>query len=307
MEFDKNLLLLLNVKPWEKVLILTDKKMESIASIVFSAIKNQARVEMFTMPVRKRDGEEPTLAAVERILSSDVVIAVTKFSVTHTKAVKRAVEKGIRIATMPNISKRTLLEGAMTADYSKVQEITSKLFSLVENCKEVLVTAKNGTNVSFSCENRVWHRDDGNLSKKGSLGNLPAGEVFVAPVENSVNGTINFDRFPSAKTRLFCEVVNGKVISMRNDINHLEKIFKSLGDKARQVAEFGIGTNPKARVIGNILEDEKVLGTCHFGLGNNFYFGGTNDVPFHSDGIINKPTVRIDGKVVMKNGKLLIG
>jgi|YelNatPaOPRAMG01_1025707.scaffolds.fasta_scaffold15467_7 leucyl aminopeptidase (aminopeptidase T) len=306
MEFDKNLLLLLDIKPWEKVLILTDKKMERIANLIFSAIKNQARVEFYTMPTRKRNGEEPTLAALERILSSDVVIAVTKFSITHTKAVKRAVEKGIRVATMPNISKHTLLEGAMTADYSEVQRITSKLFELVKNSKEVVVTAKNGTNIRFSCENRVWHKDDGNLSKKGSLGNLPAGEVFVAPIENSVNGAIIFDRFPLTKTKLFCEVLNGKVVSMRNDINHLERIFKSLGDKARQVAEFGIGTNSKARVIGNILEDEKALGTCHFGLGNNLYFGGTNDVPFHSDGIINKPTVKIDGKVVMKNGKLLI-
>jgi len=306
MEFHKNLLLLLDIKPWEKVLILTDERMKRIATIVFSAIKDRARVEMFVMPTRKKDGEEPTSAATEKMLSCDVVIAVTKFSITHTKAVKRAVEKGLRIATMPNITKYTLLEGAMTADYSIVQSITSKLFEFLKNSKEVLVTAKNGTNVKFSCKHRVWHKDDGNLSKKGSLGNLPAGEVFVAPVENSVNGTIIFDKFPSAKTRLFCEVVNGKVISIRNDINHLEKIFKSLGDKARQVAEFGIGTNPKAKVIGNILEDEKVLGTCHFGLGNNFYFGGTNDVPFHSDGIINKPTISVDGKIIMKNGKLLI-
>jgi leucyl aminopeptidase (aminopeptidase T) len=306
MKFEKNLLLLLGIKPWEKVLILTDGKMESIAKVVFSAIKSQARVEMYKMPTRKKDGEEPSPAATEKMLESDVVLAITKFSITHTKAVRKAVEKGVRIATMPNLSKYTLLEGAMTADYSEVQKITSKLFSLMEGCKEVIVTAKNGTNVRFSCEGRKWYKDDGNLSEKGSIGNLPAGEVFVAPLETSVNGIIVFDKIPLAKTSIFCEVVNGKVISLKNDTNRLEKIFRDLGEKSRQIAEFGIGTNPAAKLIGNVLEDEKVLGTCHFGLGNNIFFGGINDIPFHSDGIINKPTVIADGKIVVKNGKLLI-
>ncbi|MFZ8830027.1 MAG: aminopeptidase, partial [Candidatus Aenigmatarchaeota archaeon] len=90
-----------------------------------------------------------------------------------------------------------------------------------------------------------------------------------------------------------------------NDVEKLEKIFRELGEKARQIAEFGIGTNPKAKIIGNILEDEKVFGTCHFALGNNVNFGGNNDVSFHLDGIIEKPTIIVDGKEIMRNGVLL--
>jgi leucyl aminopeptidase (aminopeptidase T) len=71
-----------------------------------------------------------------------------------------------------------------------------------------------------------------------------------------------------SKSRLILEVSSGKVYEVRDDIENLEKIFLKLGEKARQVAEFGIGTNPKAKIIGNPLEDEKVFGTCHFALGN---------------------------------------
>jgi leucyl aminopeptidase (aminopeptidase T) len=305
MRFERNLLLLLGIKPWERVLVLCDDRMEAVANKVFSAIKDEARVEKYVMPVRKRDGEEPTPTAAARMLEADVVIAVTKFSITHTKAVRKAIEKGVRVASMPGLDKRTLTEGGLTADYSLVMQTTSNLLSVLSGCRLVTVTAKNGTSVSFSVESRAWHKDEGNLTKRGSLGNLPAGEVFIAPVEESIEGRIVFDFFPLAKTKLVCEVKAGKAVSIRDDIDSLERIFKELGENSRQIAEFGIGTNYKAMLTG-ILEGEKILGTCHFALGSNIHFGGKNDVPFHADGLIYNPTIEADGKTIMKSGKLLI-
>ena len=261
--------------------------------------------KLFVMKTRSRDGEEPTKRARELMLEADVVFAVTFYSITHTKAVRECVEKGKRIASMPNLSEFSIKEGGLTADYEQVREITKKVFDLVKNSKKINVTAKNGTNVEFSVEGRKWYKDDGWLTEKGSLGNLPAGEVFVAPIENSVNGKIVFDSFPLRKSKIALEIREGKVYELGNDVEKLEKIFRELGEKARQIAEFGIGTNPKAKIIGNILEDEKVFGTCHFALGNNVNFGGNNDVSFHLDGIIEKPTIIVDGKEIMRNGVLL--
>lgn len=305
MRYKQNFLLLLNIKPWEKVLIVTDDRTDRVAKKVFKALKGSARVEKVVMPVRHRDGEEPTRKVSKLMLEADVVIALTKFSLTHTKAVSKAVKNGVRVASMPRITSYVLERGAMNADYEKIKELTEKLHSLLRGSKRVKVKAKNGTNVEFSVRGRKWHKDDGFLKKRGCLGNLPAGEVFVAPLERSVNGLIVFDEFGLARTKLLLRVVSGKAVDVRNDVDKLSKIFRELGDKARQVAEFGIGTNPAANLIGNPLQDEKVYGTVHFGLGNNTSFGGKNEVTFHADGVVTKPTVRVDGKIIIRRGKWL--
>jgi leucyl aminopeptidase (aminopeptidase T) len=305
MSLGETLAKLLAIQPWEKVLVLTDFKKEKIGRRIFEELKGKANVKFFIMKTRSRDGEEPTKKARELMLEADVIFGATFYSITHTKAVRECIEKGKRIASMPNLSEFSIKKGGLTADYEQVKEITKKVFDLVKNSKKVNVIAKNGTNVEFSVEGRKWHKDDGWLTEKGSLGNLPAGEVFVAPIENSVNGKIVFDSFPLSKSKIALEIREGKVYELRNDVEKLEKIFRELGEKARQIAEFGIGTNPKAKVIGNILEDEKVFGTCHFALGNNINFGGNNDVSFHLDGIIEKPTIIADGKEIMRNGILL--
>ena len=75
---------------------------------------------------------------------------------------------------------------------------------------------------------------------------------------------------------------------------------------ARNLAELGIGTKDKARVTGVILEDEKIYGTVHIALGSNDTFGGTVAAGIHVDGIITRPELSLDGRVLVKDGKALI-
>ena len=70
----------------------------------------------------------------------------------------------------------------------------------------------------------------------------------------------------------------------------------------RIVAELGIGTNEKALLCGNTLEDEKVYGTVHIAFGTNTSFGGLNKADCHLDGIILKPTLYLDDKLIIKEG-----
>ena len=86
----------------------------------------------------------------------------------------------------------------------------------------------------------------------------------------------------------------------------LSRMLDAVGKNARNIAEFGIGTNDSAKLSGVILEDEKVKGTVHIALGNNVSMGGKVNVPIHLDGVMKKPTVYLDNKILMKNGKLLI-
>ena len=83
-------------------------------------------------------------------------------------------------------------------------------------------------------------------------------------------------------------------------------LVSKFGKEARNIAELGIGTNDAARLSGSTLEDEKVMGTVHIALGDNISMGGMVSVPSHLDLIIKEPTLIIDGKELIKDGKLLI-
>ncbi|MFT4326928.1 MAG: aminopeptidase, partial [Candidatus Woesearchaeota archaeon] len=123
------------------------------------------------------------------------------------------------------------------------------------------------------------------------------------------NGTIVYDGSIAGvgkiTTPIKLEVKKGKatIVSKNKDSTKLKKLLESVGPKAYNLAELGIGTNPNAILTGNVLEDEKVLGTCHIALGNDLSYNGTNNVPIHLDGIILKPTITVDGKIIMKDGK----
>lgn len=294
----------LNIKPYEKVLIITDNKMMKIAQAVYNASREiNFDTVLLIMEPTGRDGAEPPAIVAQAMKSSDVVIAPTYYSLTHTKARIEACKAGVRVVTMPGVAEFSFTRGGLTADYGEVKKITEKMFSSVRNSHKIEVRSENGTNISFSVEGKEWKKNTGIIRTSRDVENLPAGEVCTAPVENSVNGTIVFDSFELAEGRVKLIVNNGKVKKVIGKAKPLLKVFEQLGDRAKIIGEFGIGTNPKAKIIGNALEDEKVWGSVHFALGSNISFGGKNDVPFHEDGIIAKPTVKIDNKLIIENGK----
>ena len=294
----------LNIKPYEKVSIVTDKKLLKIGQALYTACREiNFDTVLIVMEPTGRDGAEPPAVVAQAMKASDIVIAPTLYSLTHTKARIEAGKAGAKVVTMADVSEFSFSKGGLTADYWEVKRLTEKMFSVVRHSHNVEVKSSNGTNLTFSVDKREWYKDTGIIHKPREMGNLPAGEVFVAPVENSVNGTIVFDSFKLAENGLKLIVKDGKVEKVVGNAQPLLKIFEEFGDKAKQVAEFGIGSNPKSKIIGNTLEDEKVLGSVHFALGSNYSFGGKNKLAFHKDGIITKPTVMIDNKLIIKNGK----
>jgi len=78
------------------------------------------------------------------------------------------------------------------------------------------------------------------------------------------------------------------------------------GEDGFNVAELGIGNNEEALLTGNVLEDEKILGTCHVAFGASAAIGGTVQVPVHLDCVILEPTVEIDGETIVSGGDLLL-
>ena len=99
---------------------------------------------------------------------------------------------------------------------------------------------------------------------------------------------------------------DGTIVSENESSAALQDMLEAVGSDAFKLAEFGVGTNPKAKLSGKVLEDEKIRGTVHFAFGNDLSYNGDNDVPIHLDGIVCKPTVVIDGVKTHEKGKLLL-
>ena len=292
----------LNVRSRERVLIVTDSGMMQIAELLFKAAKLVADdVELVTMKPTGRDGKEPPAAVARAMRTADVVLMPTSYSLSHTKARIAACKAGSRIASMPRVPMLSFTKGGLTADYQVVNKLCKRMLKAVKRTKRMLLTAPNGTSISFSVAGRKWVDDEGYIHEAGHWGNLPAGEVATAPVVGSANGKIVFDYFGEFGRGVWVVVKKGYVV--KTNSAKLRNVFKKLGRHARNIAEIGIGANPKACIIGNILEDEKVYGTVHMALGNNSAIGGRIRVPLHVDGIIEKPTLIADGKILIKDGE----
>ncbi|MEK9149123.1 MAG: aminopeptidase, partial [Candidatus Desantisbacteria bacterium] len=198
----------------------------------------------------------------------DVVIAITYFSTTHTNFRRLLTRKGTRYASMPLFSE-SMWAGPMDVDYEKMAKQASKMKKVLEKGEEVEITAPSGTQLKFSIKDRPIHIDSGILRNPGDFGNLPAGEVFLAPVEGTASGrlVINFKGDKKLTSPIIAEIKDGKVAKITGKkASQLREVFEK-EPLARNIAEFGIGINPKARNLNNILEAEKILGTIHIAFG----------------------------------------
>ena len=303
----------LNVKAGETFFIITDTETKVIGEAIFEkGLEAGAETLMVLMKPRSRHGEEPPSPVAEMWQHVDVFVAPTKYSLTHTQARKKATERGARGATMPGITPEIFVKG-LAVDYNQIKERNERLLRVLEGAREVKVESPGGTRISFSVEGRKFIADSGILHEKGAFGNLPAGEVFVAPVEGTASGVVVFDGSVAGvgilKEPIKITVKDGFAVEFKGgeEALKLESILRNVGlREAFNIAEFGIGTNPGAEIVGNILMDEKVFGTVHIALGDNSTIGGRVKAGIHLDGIIRKPTVYVDGKLIIKEGAFVV-
>jgi leucyl aminopeptidase (aminopeptidase T) len=304
----------LGVEPGENVLIVVDPDPERLrigAALAKGARELGAETVLAEMSERESHGAEPPPMIAAAMLACDVFIAPTTKSLSHTTARKEANEKGVRGATMPQITEQMLVR-TMTADYSEVNRRSKALAELLTAGSVVHITSDKGTDVTLGIEGRQGLQDDGDLKGPGSFGNLPAGEGFIAPVEGTTEGRVVFDGsvvpFASILEHPITVEVRGGYAEEFSGPQGAEwrSRMEPFGKEAFNVAELGIGTNEKAKLTGNILEDEKIIGTIHIAFGDNHTFGGTVEVASHLDALVLSPTVDIDGRKVLEGGHLLV-
>jgi len=210
-------------------------------------------------------------------------------------------------------------------DYDALRDRCTRIATELQKVEEVRVKTALGTDVVIGIKGRTARVDDGNFSVPGKGGNLPAGEVFISPELGASHGTIVFDgsitldetvviRTPvkveiekgfvtrieggeeAARLKKYVNYAEERPFEMMKNGELDERKAEEYSKNARHIGEFGIGTNPCAKIVGNVLEDEKVLGTVHFAIGSNYDHDASALI--HSDGIVKRPTITVDGKLL---------
>lgn len=303
----------MGVKKTESVLVICDEPCRQIGYELFHSAKNSSR-EAVLCEIRPRssNGEEPPKQVSELLKSFDVALIPTSKSLSHTDARREASKCGVRIATLPGITTDSMLR-TLSADYNRIAVLSRKLAGILTSGKSVNIKTDKGTDITLAIDGRSGLPDTGLNHEKGNFSNLPAGEAYIAPIENSSSGVIVFDGSMAGIGILNNENITVRVKDgLATSFEHGEKakklysIMEPFGQDAFNVAELGIGTNDNAVISGNVLEDEKVLGTVHIAFGDNKSMGGNIGVASHLDGVITSPTVSVDGKVIMEKGVLRI-
>lgn len=301
------------VKEGESVLIITDEPARKIGYALWEGAKESGAEAIFTEIITpKSNGEEPHKAIAELMKLVDVILIPTSKSLSHTDSRREASKAGVRIATLPGITE-DMMARTLNADYKEIAKKSDILADMISRASNIRITTEKGTDINLAVEGRDGHSDTGLNHNPGDFSNLPAGEAYVAPMEGLSEGVIVFDGSMAGVGILNNEVINVKVeqgyateITGGPGAEKLQSIMEPFGKLAFNLAELGIGTHDKALITGEVLEDEKVIGTVHIAFGDNKSMGGTIRVASHLDGVIIEPTVIVDGNTIMEKGKFLI-
>lgn len=295
----------------ETLLVITDELKRGIGLALHEAGKDLCSESMLIeIKSREINGQEPPEAVAQLMKLVDVVVCPTSKSLTHTDARRNAVKEGVRVGTMPGITVDAMSR-CLNADYDKIIALTDFIADKMQGISTIRVVTEKGTNVTMPIKDRMIIRSKGVLRNKGESGNLPSGEVFLAPWEDKTQGRVVIDGSMASigmiKTPIVVDIVDGYAESITGgeEAKRLVEILDKSGRDARAVAEFGIGTNYKAKLTGLILEDEKVFGTIHIAFGNNLTMGGRISVSSHLDGLVTEPDVYFDDELIMKKGKMV--
>lgn len=300
----------LGVRAEERVVIVHDGTRRHIVEAFGEAALGLAsQVELHQTALHTLNGQEPSADVAQLMLEADVALLLLEKSISWTRARVDATASGTRIASMPGITSE-IIKRTFGADYRRIRARVNRLCDLLDEARQIRLYGSNGSILEIGVDGRQGRgRKGGIYDEPGAWGNLPCGEAFIAPVEETSTGKYVVDASHAGVGRveepIVFDVEEGCVtkISGGREAAKLIKTLEGVGDPlAFNLAEFGIGCHPGAKIRGTTLEDEKSLGTCHLALGRNLPFGGTTDVGIHLDGVIRKPTVFLDKRLVLEEG-----
>jgi aminopeptidase len=301
----------MGIQPGEDVLVICNPVTEEIGALMrIEAQGDGAEATLAVISERDSHAAEPPRAVAAAMAAADVVLAPTIQSISHTEARKLASEEGVRVGSLPGVTEE-MLGRLMTSDLEEIRRRGWEIVALLNRASEARITCAHGSDLRIGLEGRLGIVDAGELGNRGAFGNLPCGEGFIAPLEGTTEGVLVVDGSIAGvgllDTPTALTVREGHLVEATGaDGSQLLELLTAHGEGGTNVAELGIGTNEEAVLTGNILEDEKILGTCHVAFGASAAIGGTVQVPVHLDCVVLEPTVEIDGETIVSGGELLV-
>jgi len=298
----------LKIKKGENYMLITDKqKMEIAEAMAYWAKKAGAETTTYLMTETLRPIVEPTQLFKDMIAKADVVTYMLDARIEEKPFRGFMVKEGInnsRICMMPGITV-DMMERLVNIDFTEMETFTQKVIEAVDGAEDIIVENPEGTYLECSVKGRTWKADVGDISRMGDHGNLPAGECFTAPVEESFSGKLVISLIDDKLGQGEMNFEKGILVGYSGV--GIEDIVRNIGDDAtgKIIGEFGIGTNPGAKICPNMLEAEKAFGTAHFAIGDSYGIG-TNSSPHHYDALVNKVTIKAKGRTIAKDGHFLL-
>jgi leucyl aminopeptidase (aminopeptidase T) len=298
----------LGVAPGENVLVVVDPATRELGDALRArAASAGADAVLALMDERETNGTEPPPPLAAALAATDVFIAPTAKSLSHTRARKAASDAGARGATLPGVT-TDMLARVMSVDFAALRARSGAVARALSEAEEAHLTCPLGSDLRLDLRGRAAISDDGDLTAPGAFGNLPCGEGFIAPaggegtVFASSLAAIGLAAEPARLT-----VRDGRLAAAEGaEGERLLDALRAHGEPGTNLAELGVGTNDRATLTGNVLEDEKILGTVHVAFGASAAIGGTVAVPIHLDVVVLEATLTAGGVPILEAGRLVL-
>jgi leucyl aminopeptidase (aminopeptidase T) len=299
----------LAVAPGEDVLVVVDEPLQDVGEALRREAQDaQADAVLAVMSARENHGVEPPPPIAAALAACDVFIAPASRSLSHTRARKAATDNGARGATMPTVT-ADMLTRLMDVDFDVLRARSRAIAELLSAADEAHITCPRGTDLRLDLRGQEGMADDGDLTAPGAFGNLPCGEGFIAPAGGE--GTVATRSLASIGLvqghPAHLTVEGGRLTKATGpEGERLHELLTGAGEQGTNLAELGVGTNERAQLTGNVLEDEKMLGTIHVAFGASAGIGGTVSVPIHLDVVVTDATLIVEGTTVLDAGRYVL-
>ena len=309
------------VQAGENVLIITDTVGPLAIAETLSMVCKERGAEpvimiMSPLPV---GGNDPPPPVAEAMLKAQVIFTVLSQGIFHSPSRVRAGKAGARGISLSQFEE-DMFRGAIEADFIEAKKLGERLGGALRKAKEARITTPAGTDLTLDLKGR-GEGEKGvlvftNIAHQPGEFGIMILEVAISPNVGTAQGVIVCDAnitffkpglMPKEPIRAI--VKDGMIteITGGTEARMLAESLAALGDPmVYNVAELGIGYNPKAKMTGRQSQDKGVYGTCHIGAGSNITWGGEIKAATHFDFLMYAPKIVLDGVVILENYKFYI-
>jgi leucyl aminopeptidase (aminopeptidase T) len=313
-------------RPGEEILLVTDTRITEYmgVSALIMAVVGQvqavgAEAQLLTITARDRANAELPRIASEAMKAADGIFESMTMPAGHTYAAKEACAQGIRYLKLGSGTSYGHNDAAyrlLPRSREELEEIgsrTTQLAEILATARSLHFTTAKGTDLRMEIGDGIVKNNNGR-AKKGVFDVLPPGLAGTLPNHGTSHGRLVVDAsiapiYEPLREPVVLTIEDGYITTIEGGPQAMawKKLIEDLNDpEAYNIAEIGIGTHPRARVTGGPLEDERIYGSIHIGIGTSITFGGHVKAAWHVDANVPKATLDVDGRRILENGEFLI-